>query len=420
MKYFYLIVLLVLSYSLLAQAPKFSNEFLSLGIGARAHGMGTVHAALSNDHTSTYWNPAGLTRIQKPFQIGAMHAEWFAGIGKLDYIGFGIRTGKNEETGLTRSALGISTIRFGIDDIPNTFDLVGSDGSINYDNIRPFSAADYAFGISYAYQLIQPKKTVVKVSQIQQLSIGSTVKVIHRTVGPFAKAWGFGLDLGMQYQVGRLQVGVMARDITSTFNAWNYSFTPEQQAILGTTGNVIPENSIEITLPKISAGAAYTIPLGKTKRIYPFTSKASLTASVEVDITSDGERNTVLAFDPVSIDPKAGLELEFLNIIFLRGGIKNIQSSIDGFDPNKTVWTWQPNAGVGLKFWRLAVDYAYTDVGNFAQTDYSHIVSLTLNFDERDKSEKPKEDILDGDPKKPPVNNEPSDGRPKIILEQID
>jgi hypothetical protein len=43
--------------------------------------------------------------------------------------------------------------------------------------------------------------------------------VIHRSVGKFAKAWGFGLDAGMQIHLKNWRFGVTGRDITSTFNA---------------------------------------------------------------------------------------------------------------------------------------------------------------------------------------------------------
>jgi hypothetical protein len=60
------LLLLLLSPGLLfgqATAPKYSNEFLSIGIGARALGMGRTQTAVVNDVTAGYWNPAGLLDI---------------------------------------------------------------------------------------------------------------------------------------------------------------------------------------------------------------------------------------------------------------------------------------------------------------------------------------------------------------------
>ncbi|MBX9853422.1 MAG: hypothetical protein K2X86_16875, partial [Cytophagaceae bacterium] len=52
--------LAIFSASAQISAPKYSNEFLSIGVGARAFGMSNVHTAIANDVTAAYWNPAGL------------------------------------------------------------------------------------------------------------------------------------------------------------------------------------------------------------------------------------------------------------------------------------------------------------------------------------------------------------------------
>lgn len=59
---------------------KYSNEFLSIGIGARAMGMGNSVAASTTDIYSTYYNPSGLLSMENDMQVGYMHSEYFAGI----------------------------------------------------------------------------------------------------------------------------------------------------------------------------------------------------------------------------------------------------------------------------------------------------------------------------------------------------
>ena len=68
-----------------------------------------------------------------------MHADYFGGIAKYDYLAVAMPIQNNKR------ALGISILRFAVDDIPNTLFLVEPDGSINYNNIQTFSSADYAF-----------------------------------------------------------------------------------------------------------------------------------------------------------------------------------------------------------------------------------------------------------------------------------
>ena len=61
-------------------------SFLKIGVGARAISMGESQVADASDLYATYWNPAGLTRLQRP-QLGLMHNEWFEGINH-QFIGF--------------------------------------------------------------------------------------------------------------------------------------------------------------------------------------------------------------------------------------------------------------------------------------------------------------------------------------------
>ena len=73
-----------------------------------------------------------------------MHAEYFAGIGKYDYVSVAFPAANNKRT------FAVTGLRFAVDDIMNTLFLVEPDGSINYNNIQAFSSADYAFLFSFA------------------------------------------------------------------------------------------------------------------------------------------------------------------------------------------------------------------------------------------------------------------------------
>ncbi|MFY8003392.1 MAG: hypothetical protein ACOVNR_01045, partial [Chitinophagaceae bacterium] len=198
-----------------AQFRKYSNEFLNIGAGARGLAMGGAQVASTKDATSGYWNPAGLVHVRENPSLSLMHAEYFSGIGKYDFGALAIPTKSGQST------LAISFLRFAVDDIPNTLFLVEPDGSINYNNVTSFSSADYAFLISYAKKLIDTDE--------KQLSIGGNAKVIYRQVGSFAKAVGFGIDLGIQYKVNNWQLAAVLRDATTTFNAWSFSFSEREK-----------------------------------------------------------------------------------------------------------------------------------------------------------------------------------------------
>jgi long-subunit fatty acid transport protein len=83
------LVVVVVGLNIQLKAQKYSNEFLSIGVGARAQAMGSSVVASSSDAFSIFWNPAGLVDIENNgLQLGIMHAEWFAGIGKHDVFSF--------------------------------------------------------------------------------------------------------------------------------------------------------------------------------------------------------------------------------------------------------------------------------------------------------------------------------------------
>ena len=136
--------------------------------------------------------------------------------------------------------------------IPNTTQLIDNDGRINYDNITTFTAGDYAFIGSFAKPL-----------KIEGLSVGGSVKIIHRRVGDFAKSWGFGLDAGLKYKRNEhWKFGLVARDLTSTFNAWIFNLSQDMQQVFISTGNELPTNGLELSLPRFIAGAAYSHSIG--------------------------------------------------------------------------------------------------------------------------------------------------------------
>ncbi|MDG1330788.1 MAG: PorV/PorQ family protein [Crocinitomicaceae bacterium] len=336
-------------------APKYSNEFLAIGVGADALGLGNAVVAQTDGVSSGYWNPAGLTKVDKWLEVGLMHSEYFAGIAKYDYVGLAHSIDD-------KSAIGFTAIRFGVDDIPNTTQLIDNNGNIDYDRITTFTAADYGFLFSYARKL-----------DAEGLSVGGTFKVIHRKVGDFAKSWGFGIDAGAQYEMkNNWKFGLMARDVTSTFNAWVFSLDQETREVFVNTGNAIPENGLELTLPRFIFAAYKKFDLG-SKGLYA-------SSEVDFDLTTDGRRNTLVRTGLVSIDPHLGVSVGFKNYISIRAGLSNMQYVKD-FDDVRRL-NVQPNIGIGLNFKSVYLDYAFTDIGDASVALYSHVVSLRVKLNQ--------------------------------------
>lgn len=370
-----LILLMLLTFSTLCgftQFRKYSNEFLNIGAGARGLAMGGAQVASAEDGNAGYWNPAGLVNVIEYPSISLMHAEYFAGIGKYDYISSAIPIGNGYRT------LGFSLLRFGVDDIPNTLFLVEPDGSLNYNNIQSFSSADYAFLISYAQ--------VLRDNEREQFSWGANTKIIYRDVGSFATAWGFGFDAGLLYKTAKWRFGIAARDITTTFNAWSFSFTEAEKQVLYLTNNDIPVKSTELTSPRLVPAVGYNFRLAD---------KLHLLTEADLDVTFDGKRNTLISSNPISIDPKFGMEANISDVVFVRAGVSNFQRALaDGDTLNqKKVWIFQPSLGAGFKVGNVAIDYAFTNLANQNNPLYTNVFSLRIDLGPKNKEKKTKGDF---------------------------
>ncbi len=337
-----------------SQAYKYSNEFLSLGVGGRALAMGNATVASVSDINAGYWNPSAMVGLQNNLNLGVMHASYFGDLAKYDYGAVAI---KNSDS----SAFGISIIRVGVDDIPNTLELVDANGNFDYSKLSSFSVADYAALLSYARKL----------KQIEHFDYAVNVKIIRRVVGDFASAWGFGFDAAAHYTYKNFLLGAIIRDVTSTFNAWHYNTSTFEEAFIK-TGNAIPSDGLEITTPKLIIAAAYQ---------HAIKEKFSILAELDADFTFDKKRNTLIKSSFASIDPHAGIEMSYMKMIFVRAGLSNIQhvTSMSG----KNVLNVQPSIGIGIEYKRFGIDYAFTDIGNASAALYSNVVSLKYGFDRK-------------------------------------
>jgi hypothetical protein len=358
------LLLLLYCGTAMGQFRKYSNEFLNIGAGARGLAMGSAQVASVDDGSSGYWNPAGLVNVKDYPQLNLMHAEYFAGIGKYDFGSLALPLKDNSRT------LALTLVRFAVDDIPNTIFLVEPDGTINFSNIQTFSSADYAFLVSFAQQ--------IKLKKNKTLNAGINAKIIHRKAGEFATAWGFGFDAGVQFNSNRFKFGIMAKDITTTFNAWTFNFSERVREVFYLTKNDIPVKSTELTAPKIVGGAAYNFPLSK---------KMDLLAEANFDFTFDGRRNTIVSTNVVSVDPKLGLELSFKKAFFVRAGINNFQRALEDEDSTNTkkVWIYQPSLGAGFKISNVQIDYAFVNLANQSNPLYTHVFSLKVDMKKKEK-----------------------------------
>jgi hypothetical protein len=334
------------------QVAKYAGEFMAIGVGGRALGMGGAYVALANDVTAGYWNPAGLARITYP-EISLMHDEQFGSLVNYDYGAVAFPYGKNQ---LTDSAMvnqngesgkrveynaasfGVSIFRLGIDGIPDTrsaWNDINGDGIFNdgpdirpdYSQITFFNAADWAVYFTYAKQ------------HSENLYWGANLKLIRRNIGDFY-ATGIGFDVGGLYAASdNLMLGANIQDVTTTLVAWS----------TGTN---------ELISPTVKVGGAYSFQfLGG--RFAP---------AVDVDIRFEDRKYSAMAHvGPVSFDPHGGVEYEFKHIAALRVGMNDIG--------NLTL-------GAGVHLPKLDIDYAFAKFNGADQLGNSHRISLRLVIEE--------------------------------------
>lgn len=179
-----LIVLLLMGISLFAQSKVGTTaaNFLTIPVGARASGMGAAFVAVANDVSAAYWNPGGLSRLQKS-EFSASYSEWLVGT-KLNWFGVSVKLDDNNAV-----ALSVNQLDYGEEDI-TTAEQPGGTG-------QKWKASDISFALSYARNLTD------------RFSIGGNIKYIHQSIWN-ESASAFALDIGLlfQTQLQGLKIGM--------------------------------------------------------------------------------------------------------------------------------------------------------------------------------------------------------------------
>jgi len=303
---------------------KYAGEFLALGVGARPLGLGSAYVALANDVSAGYWNPAGLARINYP-ELMLMHAEQFGNLVNHDYGAVAFPVG-------TSTSLGVSLIRLGVDDIPDTRNAgVDAGGNVTYDpnqfsrvdpsRVSYFNSADWALFFTYARR------------HSDDLTYGANLKLIRRELGENS-ATGVGFDVGIMYSpLERLMLGANLQDVTTTLVAWN-------------------SGRNDLISPTLKTGAAYTVDaLG-----------GQFTPVMDLDIMFENrESASTFNVGPVSVDVQGGLEYAFRDLIAVRVGYSDIR---------------QLTLGAGLSLPKLTVDYSFAKFDATDQLGNTHRISV--------------------------------------------
>ena len=334
-----------------AQA-KYGNDFLSIGAGARALGMGSAHSALASDVTAAYWNVAGLSSLESP-ELIYMHSERFGGIVGYDYGGAALPLSSGA------GVVSISFFRQGVDNIANTLNAWdenrGPSGGPKEDPesyITKFSAADMAFFLSFA------KK------HSENLSYGASAKIINQRLGPFANAWGYSLDIGVQYKSGLADFGASIQDVTTMQKMWTVN-EDEFEGFQEAFGDSIPTGQNEYVLPSVRLGASKEFSV----------SDFDFVAAADLNLLFENRRAYYMNIGSMSIEPHFGAEATYKNRISVRAGLTDfITDPVSGFSVS-------PTLGLGFRVASFYIDYGFASfAGTSSNLGYTHRISLKFSL----------------------------------------
>ncbi len=316
-------------------AGKYAAEFLRIGIGSRALGMGGAFVAIADDGSACYWNPAGLGNLSK-HQMLFSHVQMFDNLAHHNFANLSLKVGSN-------IGLGISWIRLAVDDIPRYSDLKGT----KYErfmnpNLRStglpegyFGDIEDAFFISFGKGIdfdLELGSGLMPTLIPARLSFGVSYKYISQKLDT-AEGKGQGLDIGVKLSF----VGLVSNE---SAQQRNLSFGINIQDISGTTVVWNTANQTKDELPlNLLIGMSYA------ERLPWLDSQIMISLGRENSYESSNH---------------LGGEINIRNGFSLRAGIQNKDFT----------------AGAGFKIFGLHLDYAFVsfELGN------SHRISGAVEF----------------------------------------
>jgi hypothetical protein len=297
---------------------RYAGEFLSLGAGARALAMGGASVAAPTPSTASYYNPSALAGVQHRF-AEFMHASQFDNLYTYDYLSFAapMRSGY---------AGSITALYTRVTDIPVTR-LADPSQPLSDNNpvLLDHKTGDHELALMAGVGRQLPSGW----------RAGANAKLLFKTVAG-ESAEGLGVDLGVGRTVAKgVDIGLMARDLTTSILAWS-------------TGRT------EAILPSLVVGGAWSQDLSS------LNARITATGDLNGHFESRGDAEKVHA-GPLSVQPQAGLEYLISNTVALRGGYNG-----DAF-----------TAGAGIHLAWMNVNAAFQ---NHTDLGFTHRVSVAVTW----------------------------------------
>jgi len=305
-------------------------QFLKIGVGTRAIGMGGAFSATYADLSSIYWNPAGIAGIYSR-EVQFNHVDWIMDVN-YDFASFAMKTGDIGTLGAFVSVLSMGEMPVRTNEQP--------EGTGEY-----FNAGGLQIGLSYARELTD------------NFSIGFNAKYVREHIWNMS-ATGFALDIGTLYKINILNEFRLGASISNFGTKMRLDGRDVLKVIQvgGSQGNLI-NTKIELD--------EYDMPL-------------FFRVGIAADVVKEQDHLLTVALDAVHPNDNSeainsGLEYSWNNIVFLRAGYKSLfeQNGEQGLTLG---------AGINYKIFdavALALDYAYEDFGILTNV---HYLTLGVKF----------------------------------------
>ncbi len=296
-------------------------QFLKIGVGARANGMGGSFTAIANDVSTIYWNPAGIANLNRT-SIGFTHSEWFADISH-DFAGVVVPISSSDFL-----AVHATTLNTGEQEVTT---VVSPDGTGIFYDVR-----DLAIGLTYSRQLTD------------RFSVGLTGKYVLQTLYN-VQASSFTLDVGSYLRTGfhNLIIGMAISNFGGTMQLDGRDLITIADVNSSFSGNYNPDARLttqEYPLPLIfRVGLALDVVGGNDPVIQSEDYRLTL-ATEGTHLNDNNERFNI------------GSELSWTETVFVRAGYKI------NYDTEK----WALGIGVNIPIGnqKVVFDYAFIEFEN--------------------------------------------------------
>ena len=298
-------------------------QFLKVGVGARALSMGGAFESVADDASAVYWNPAGITNVQRTSWTFT-HTNWLVDTGH-DFSALVLPLDGSSFLGFSINAMTVGDEEITTESNPT--------GTGQY-----WNAQGLAGGITYARRMTNRFSLGTTVKFVTERIWNESATAIAIDIGTYLDTQYKGIIIGMAYTNFGNNMQLTGRDLIREYD-------PNEA------------NSLNANVDTRLHTEPWPLPT-----CFTISTSVELMGKADRFIQSDMNRLTIAANGTHPNDDSeklnVGGEYAFREMLFLRGGYSS------GYDLSQLSY----GAGVKLNLYGrfLTIDYAYAPFGDFA------------------------------------------------------